>query len=266
MKKVVFVTGISSGFGKAISKYLFDKGYIVYGTIRSECEVAKGVNTVYLDLTQAESIEAAVKTIIEKEGRIDVLINNAGMHSGGSVEDTPISVLEQQFSTNVLGWVDLIQQVLPHMRKQKSGTIINISSIGGLTSLPFQGIYSSSKHAMEGISSALRMELRAFNIKVIVVNPGDFKTRNTETRIVSLPNNSPYKEQFEKSLAIIVKDETEGQDPKILARKIHCIIEAKRPNSRYIIGTPVEKLACVCKRLLPEKLFSWAIAKHYGIK
>lgn len=266
MEKVIFITGISSGFGKEISCQLAKKGHIVYGTIRSECEVCKGVKTVFLELTDNKTISAAIKQVIDKEGRIDVLINNAGMHTGGPIEDTPQEIFETQMQTNFFGWVNLIKQVIPYMRNQGGGTIINISSIGGLTGLPFQGVYSSAKFALEGMSASLRSELKAFNIKVVMINPGDFCTRNTETRIISLKENSVYTRQFEKSISIIAKDENCGKSPVLLARKICKIVEKKQPRYRYLVGATIQKMAVLVKRLVPERFFRWLIEKHYGIK
>lgn len=266
MKKVVLITGISSGFGKEISQLLASKGHVVYGTIRSACKVAQGVKTVQVELADPETITKAVESVINNEGRIDVLINNAGMHTGGSIEDSPIELIEAQMKVNYFGWVRLIKAVLPHMRAQKSGTIINISSIGGLTSLPFQGVYSAAKFAIEGLSIALRMELKPFNIKVVVVNPGDFKTRNTETRIISLSENSPYKEQFVKTLGIIEKDETGGANPAILARRILKIVESENPSQRYLVGDFLQKMAVVVKKITTESFFNKLLANHYGIR
>jgi short-subunit dehydrogenase len=266
MKKIILITGISSGFGKEMSKLLSSKGHVVYGTIRSKCDVAEGVKTLNVELAHPESIYNAVETVIKNEGRIDVLINNAGMHSGGSLEDSPIEIYEMQMKVNYYGWVHMIKAVLPHMRAQKSGTIINISSIGGITGIPFQGVYTASKFAIEGMSIALRMEVKAFNINVVVVNPGDFRTRNTETRQIVIPCNSAYKDQFARSLAIIEKDEQGGSDPALLAKKILKIVESRKPRQRYIVGLFEQKLAAKLKCYLPERFFDSLIAGHYGIK
>jgi NAD(P)-dependent dehydrogenase (short-subunit alcohol dehydrogenase family) len=264
--KVILITGISSGFGKEISKELAKKGHIVYGSIRSKCDVDKGVKTVFIELTQTQSIVDAVQKIIGTEGRIDVLINNAGMHSGGPFEDTPDKIIRQQMETNYFGWINAMKCVIPHMRKQGGGKIINISSIGGLTGMPFQGVYSASKFAIEAASAAMRTELRPFNIKLVVVNPGDFKTRNVETRIVSIAKNSPYKEQFEKTLRIFERDENGGKHPNKLAKIMCKIVDKKNPKQRYIIGAFLQKLAVYVKRFIPESAFNRIIARYYHIK
>ena len=266
MKKVVLITGISSGFGKEMSRLLAEQGHIVYGTIRSKCDVPPSVKTLNMELEKPETIYKAVETLVHAEGRIDVLINNAGMHSGGPLEDSPIEIFQAQMNINYFGWVHTIKAVLPYMRKQNAGKIINISSIGGLTGIPFQGVYTASKFAVEGFSVALRMEVKPFNIKVVLVNPGDFKTRNVETRIVSLAENSVYKKQFDKTLQIIESDEGGAADPVILARKMCKIVEARNPRQRYLVGSPIQKAAVLLKRLLPGYLFDKLIASHYGIR
>src|SRR5665647_1383547 len=201
MKKVILITGISSGFGKETAKLLSESGHIVYGTIRRDCETSDKINVVRLDLTDSLSIKKAVETVIHKEGTIDVLINNAGMHSGGPIETIPSEYIKLQMDTSFYGLVQLTREVLPFMRKQGCGLIINISSIGGLMGLPFQAFYSASKFAIEGFSEALRMEVKPFNIKVVVINPGDFHTNNSANRrnfLAPTNVNDPYHEQYLK--------------------------------------------------------------------
>lgn len=265
MKKVVFITGISSGFGKEISRLLALDNYSVYGTIRKECEVAEGVYPVFMDLTKPDSIKNAIDFVVEREGRIDVLINNAGMHTGGPIEEIDRSVFEAQINSNVTGMVHVLQNALPYMRKQETSTIINFGSIGGLMGLPFQGIYSASKFAIEGISEALRMELKQFNVKVVLINPGDFHTSNTSNRINKVNEEGPYNLQFKKTLSIIEKDETGGWDPVILAKKVCKIVKMRNPRHRYVIASFEQKLAIVLKYILPFRLFNWILASHYGI-
>jgi NAD(P)-dependent dehydrogenase (short-subunit alcohol dehydrogenase family) len=266
MGKVILITGISSGFGKETARVLVEKGHIVYGTVRNDCEVALGVHALIMDLTDETSINLAVQKVISEQGRIDVLINNAGMHLGGPIEETPAELFKRQMNTNFNGLVHLLQATLPYMRKNNGGTIINISSIGGLMGLPFQAFYSASKFAIEGLSEALRMELKPFNIKVVVVNPGDFHTSNTSNRINIAAPEGPYEAQFQKSIAIIGKDETGGWDPAILARKIGSIVNKKHPCNRYVVGSFEQKLAIVLKRILPISIFKSILESHYGIK
>lgn len=269
MKKVILITGVSSGFGKATAEALAAKGHIVYGTVRRDCEVHNSVHVLKMDLTKQESISNAVSEIIGKEGRIDVVINNAGMHTGGPIETAPIEHLKLQIDTNFTGTVMVIREVLPHMRNKGKGTIINFSSIGGLMGLPFQGFYSAGKFAIEGLSEALRMELKQFNIKVVLINPGDFHTNNSANRRNFLAPNrpeNPYYEQFKTSLEQIEKDESGGWKPDILAKKLVKIAESDNPKQRYIISSFEQKLAVALKYILPGKIFRQILESHYKIK
>ena len=163
----------------------------------------------------------------------------------------------------------VIREVLPAMRNQGGGTIINFSSIGGLMGLPFQSFYSASKFAIEGFSEALRMESKPFNIKIILINPGDFHTNNTMNRrnyLAPAVEADPYSIQFQKTLSIIEKDENSGWLPEILARKLCRIIERKKPRQRYVIASFEQKLAVVLKNILPGSLFRKILEDHYGIK
>jgi NAD(P)-dependent dehydrogenase (short-subunit alcohol dehydrogenase family) len=268
MSKVVFITGISSGFGKYTSSYLAQKGYKVYGTCRSACECDPLVNLLVMDVTDVKAVERCINQVLEAEGKIDVLINNAGMHTGGAIEVAPYEDIRLQIETNLMGIVNMIKNVLPIMRRQGKGTIVNISSIGGLMGLPFQGFYSAGKFAIEGISEVLRMELRQFNIKVIVINPGDFHTKNTLNRknFLAPDPDKVYDEQFRKTISIIENDENGGWNPEIMARKIYKILEKKRPANRYVIASFEQKLAVVLKRILPGSWFDAILRGHYGIK
>jgi len=269
MKKIILITGISSGFGKQTARLLAERGHKVYGTVRREAGSEQGVNYLKMDLTDYASVKNAISNVLEKEGRIDVLINNAGAHTGGPIETSPMENIRVQMDTNFMGLVNITKELLPVMRKQGGGTIINFSSIGGLMGLPFQGYYSASKFAIEGFSEALRMEVSAYNIKVVLINPGDFHTSNSANRrnyLAPTGNDDPYNKQFEVSLAQIEKDESNGWDPAVLAAKIVKIAESKNPKQRYIIASFEQKLAVVLKYILPGKLFRKILADHYKIK
>jgi len=268
MGKVIFITGISSGFGRESAALLAKCGHTVYGTARTRCDVSGAVNLLIMDLTDRESIRRAVRSVVEREGRIDVLVNNAGMHTGGPVETAPDDHLRAQMETSFMGMVYLTREVLPVMRTAGGGLIINISSIGGLMGLPFQGFYSAAKFAVEGFSEALRIEVKMFNIKVVVINPGDFRTNNSANRRKFLAHSGagdPYAGQFEKSLSVIESDEAGGNNPLILAKKLSGIIESRNPRHRYIIASADQKLAVLLKRIMPRKLFTRILASHYGI-
>ncbi len=269
MAKVVLITGVSSGFGKAVSELLSTRGYIVYGLGRRIVEDLTGsIKILKADVTDVISVQKAVNTLLAREGRIDILINNAGMGISGSIEDSSHEEIHLQMSTNFMGYVNMIQSVLPTMRKHGEGTIVNISSIGGLMGLPYQGFYAASKFAVEGMSESLRMELLPYHIKVIVVQPGDFFTSFTANRkpVQTEAVDSPYKAQFEKTLSIIEKDETGGLKPEFLARKLAKILTKKNPCHSYIVATLEQKFAVVLKRILPGSLFASILSSHYGIK
>lgn len=269
MEKVILITGISSGFGKQTARLLAEKGHKVYGTVRKETETVDKVTYLKMDLMNLDSVKAAVTSVLEKEGRIDVLINNAGMHTGGPIETSPSENVRMQMDTNFTGMVNLTREVLPVMRKQGGGTIINFSSIGGLMGLPFQGFYSAGKFAIEGFSEALRMEVRQFNIKIVLINPGDFHTNNSTNRrgfLAPTDSNDPYNEQYLKTMAIIEKDEGNGWEPVVLSEKLVKIVECKNPRNRYIIASFEQKLAVALKHILPGKLFAMILEDHYKIK
>lgn len=268
MAKIVLITGVSSGFGKATAELLAKNGYVVYGTSRKKIEPGAGVNLISMDITSAASVKEGVNAVLQKEGRIDILINNAGMGISGAIEDFTAEEAKLQMDSNFYGMFQVIQAVLPSMRQQVSGTIINISSIGGLMGLPFQGFYAASKFAVEGLSESLRMELKHFKINVVVINPGDFFTNFTSSRqIVSKSgNSSAYEIQFRKTLAVIEKDETGGLPPVKIAQTIYKVLQKKKPGTRYIVSTFEQKLAVWLKDLLPGRLFFGILEDHYGIK
>lgn len=180
MKQVALITGASSGMGKSTAHILHDQGYKVYGAARRTDRMRdleeKGMGVIELDLTNDESIVNAVNTIVEKEGRIDILINNAGYGSYGSVEEVSIEEAKRQFEVNIFGLARITQLIIPTMRNQKSGRIVNISSMGGKIYTPFGAWYHATKHALEGWSDCLRLELKEFGIDVVVIEPGGIKT------------------------------------------------------------------------------------------
>jgi len=266
VKKVVLISGVSSGFGQRMAIRMVERGHVVYGTVRKPCVVDDRVRVLTMDLMDKKSVVDAVSAVINQEGRIDVLINNAGTHLGGPIEEAPVELFSRQLETNVNGLVYVLQAALPHLRQQGGGTIINFSSLGGLMGLPFQSFYSASKFAIEGLSEALRMEVRAFNIKVIVINPGDFHTSNTANRTNVTVPGGPYEAQFKLSQANYERDETHGWDPDVLAHKLVKVIECNHPRNRYIIASPVQKLGLLLKRILPISLFSKLLGSFYAIK
>ena len=179
---IILITGITSGFGRAMAERLNADGHTVYGTHRRDCPQLLGVHYIKADVASEQDCRAAVQQVLDEQGRIDVFINNAGMGIGGPLEFCTLEQAQKQMDTNWMGMVRCLHWVLPAMRKQGSGKIICFSSIGGLMGLPFQGLYSASKFAIEGYCEALRLEVKKLGIKVIVIEPGDFATSFTASR------------------------------------------------------------------------------------
>ena len=268
MEKVVLVTGASSGIGKACADYLSSKGYKVYGTSRKPEAVQASYPIIQLDVTRPESVKQAVKTVVDKEGRIDVLVNNAGFSMGGAVENFTEEEMHHDIETFFFGMVRMMKEVLPHMRGKNIGTIINISSIAGLMGIPFQGFYSASKFAIQGICESLRIELRPYNVHVVILNPSDMLSGVSAHRIVakSALTPNPYFEQFRVSLEKINQDERKGSNPIMVAKAVEKVIKSKRPSFHYLVGRFDQKLAVYIKHIVPERFFSWIIADHYKVK
>lgn len=264
MKRVVLITGASSGFGKATAELLAAQGHIVYGTSRSAIEHPK-IHFLQMDVRDTESVAAGVQQIIAKEGRLDVLINNAGMGIGGSLELATQEEIELQMGTNFGGCVNLCRQVLPHMRQQRSGKIINLSSIGGVMGLPYQGFYSASKFAIEGFSEALSAEVKGFGIHVSLVEPGDFATNFTARRINSTATleDKDYGPIFQRSLSLIEKEENGGLKPEVLAQTMLKIVNARKPRFRYVVANFEQKLSVLLKHILPGNWFVDILRDYY---
>ena len=261
--KVILITGASSGIGKASAEYLAQQGHTVYGTSRYPGSNPKpnDYTVLQMDVTEIESIQTAVNHIIRDRGKIDVMVNNAGFGIAGAMEDTSLDKAKEQFETNFFGTVRLIKSVLPIMREQDSGLIINISSIGGLIGLPFQSMYSASKFAIEGLTESLHKELHSSKIKITMIEPGDFKTGFTEKR--EIPKNASQSVAFQNTLNIIENDENSGQNPELIGKLLNQIINKSNPRLRYTVGAFDQKLAVILKRLLPNCFFDWIIMKHY---
>ena len=265
--KVILVTGASSGIGRACAMALARQGHCVYGTSRLPRSADSDFTMLPMDVTDATTVQAAVQTLLEREGHIDVVVNNAGIGYGGAVEDTAIEEAQATFETNFFGALRVCHAVLPAMRAQGSGTIINISSIGGMISLPFQGLYSASKYALEAMSEALRMEVKRFGIHVVLVEPGDTSTQFTANRRSArgAEENPVYREVYRGTLARIEADERNGAAPETIARTVLRIVASPRPKVRYIVGPFYQELAVLVKRLIPSGLFERIIMMTYGI-
>ena len=263
---VVLITGISSGFGLETARLLVQEGHSVYGTVRRTVEPLPQVNYIQLDVRDREAVERAVDDIVGKEGRIDVLVNNAGMGIGGPLEFATEEEVRLQMDTNFMGLVHCVDAVLPHMRQQKSGKIIALSSIGGLMGLPFQGFYSASKFAIEGYCEALRLETKSFGIQVVVLRPGDFATGFTGSR-KKVTNEAALEAYpiFKTAIEKVEHDENGGLKPIVLAQKISKIIKKKNPHNGYVVASLEQKLSVFLKRIMPAKWFARILGSYYRV-
>jgi len=267
-KRSIFITGISSGIGKTCAEYLRDKGHAVYGTTRNE-ELAgtkkDRVAYLYMDVRDPESVKQAVDFVISDTGSIDVLINNAGMGMGGSIEDMSHEEALLHFETNTLGAIRVINEVLPVMRRQGRGHIINIGSVASYISIPFQAAYSASKAAITSYSYSLRNEVRPFGINVTVIHPGDLKTNFTHNRKVAsaATEESPYYMIMVKSLETMARDEQNGGDPICIAKAVERVMKRKNPPVSVTVGFKY-KLISAAFRIVPSKLREAIVASIYA--
>ena len=265
--KVVLITGASSGIGKSIGEFLVSKGYKVYGTSRNpKQKELNGVHFVALDVTKTETITAAVQEIIQKEKRIDYLVNNAGMGITGPLEETPDEEIRKVFDTNYFGVINVIKAVLPIMREQKDGFIINITSIAGYMGLPYRGIYSATKGALELTTEAFRMELREFNIKMTNIAPGDFATNIAAGRFhAPVIKGSPYEKNYGNTLKLMDEHVEKGEDPIKMAKKVFEVMQQKNPTIHYKVGEALQKFSIALKHILPDKMYEKMLMKHYKL-
>lgn len=244
-KKVILITGASSGMGKEAAKVLIKEGHQVYAVARRMREMDElkqlGGHPLQMDVSKEEDIDRVVQTIIQKEGKIDVLWNNAGYGLYGSIEDVPLEVARQQFEVNLFGLASVTQKVTPYMRKAKSGTIINTSSMGGKMYTPMGAWYHASKHAVEGMSDCLRLELKEFNIHVVVLEPGIIKTEFGDVmqeNIKKYSGQGAYSGLTGKLVKGTERMYAKGQasDPSVISKTVSKIVASKKPKTRYRVG------------------------------
>ncbi|WP_428328111.1 SDR family oxidoreductase [Mucilaginibacter sp.] len=269
MGKVILVTGASSGIGLACATALQAKGHTVYGSAR-DVNRLKSVSfkPIQLDVTDDASVNAAIDKIIKAEGKIDVLVNNAGNGVTGPAYAMPVDFAKKQFEVNFFGVVRVSSAVLPKMIAAKKGLVVNISSLAGLFGLPYQGMYSASKYAVEGYSQSLRMELKNTGIKIALINPGDFKSDFTQNREkVPFPiKNEMLEKEYNAAVAAMEKDESIGASPDLIGKKLCQIVDASSPAHRYLVGAIGQTIVPTLKAILPGGLFEKLMNDHYGIK
>ena len=267
--QVILITGASSGIGKEAARTLKKAGSIVYGAARRS-EMMKDlesddIRVLQLDLTDEDSIEACVKSIIEREGRIDVLVNNAGYGSYGAIEDIPISEARRQFEVNLFGLARLTQAVLPSMRAQRFGRIVNISSIAGKIYTPFGGWYHATKFALEGFSDCLRLEVERFGINVVVVEPGGIKTEWGTIAAEQLRKTSgsgAYAEEANKAANRMLHAYRGDRlsPPSLIADAILRAVAARKPRTRYAVGFGAQPML-ILRRWLSDRMFDRLIKR-----
>lgn len=265
--KVVLITGASSGIGKCTAEFMAKQGYKVYGGSRrggEDIDFDEGFIKMFkLDVCNDESIQAAVNTVLEVEGRIDILINAAGIGICGSVEEVSGDEALMQIDTNYLGVVRMLNAVLSHMREARNGLVVNIGSVGGIFSIPFQTHYSSSKYALEALTEGLRIEMKPFNVRATLVEPGDTKTSFTVSRVYAeKAKHSNYGREFKASIAQMEHDESTGKGPETVTAVIMKAVESSNPPVRRTVGMSYKCLVFL-KRLLPSRLLEALLTLIY---
>lgn len=271
--KVALVTGASSGIGEATALKLKDLGYTVYGAARRVDRMQHltkaGIHILPMDVTEDASMQAGIEEIIAKSGRIDLLVNNAGYGSYGAVEDVPMSEARAQFEVNVFGAVRLIQLALPHMRAQRSGTIVNITSMGGKIHTPLGAWYHGTKFALEAISDCLRMEVQPFGIDVVVIEPGGIRTEwagIATDKLRETSGHGPYTAQANAMAESMVGEASRKRlsPPQVIADTIAKAVTARRPKTRYAIGFGAKPMIFM-RRLLSDRAFDGFMRMATGI-
>lgn len=267
MSKVVLITGGSSGIGKSIGEFLQAKGFKVYGTSRNPENLTNSLFPLLaMDVRKVDTIQSAVASIIAEEGKLDIVINNAGVGITGPIEEIPTDEMRNNFETNFFGPIEVMKAALPVMRQQHSGLIINITSIAGYMGLPYRGIYSASKGALELITEALRMETKSFGIAITNVAPGDFATNIAAGRYhAPVIPGSAYETVYGNTLSEMNTHVDGGSNPTIMAEAIYKIIQTPSPKVHYKVGAFLQKFSIVLKRILPDTVYEKMLMNHYKL-
>ncbi|MDD3772642.1 MAG: SDR family NAD(P)-dependent oxidoreductase [Weeksellaceae bacterium] len=262
-QKVIVITGSSSGIGEVLANYFVEKGHIVYGLSRSKKNHTK-FHHIGTDITNKENVFQSFGKISREAGKIDVLINNAGMGMLGAIEDVAQEDLNKLLNVNVFGVIYAMQAVLPVMRLQKSGCILNVSSIASNHGLPFRGYYSASKSMVDRITESVRLENKKTGIEIATLNLGDIQTPIADSRIQSTIS-SFYKNKYEKLVPIIDEEVKKGMKPEELIPVIEKLIQKKNLKPHYTIGKPLQKISITLKRVLGQRNFEKLLANYAKI-
>ncbi|WP_206531939.1 SDR family oxidoreductase [Sphingobacterium sp. DR205] len=273
MRKTIFITGCSSGIGRITAKHFQQKGWNVAATVRSnpeqdtELNSLDNVQVIALDVTKEDTIQSAVQQAVERFGKIDVLLNNAGYGSYGILEATPEQAMRMQFDVNVIGTLLVTKNIIPIMRKQQEGIIINISSMGGKITLPLGTLYHGSKFAVEGLSEALSFELEPIGIKVKLIEPGMINTNFEDTVMKNLnidPSQTEYAPFLEKVMIAIQQAGSGASEAIVVAEKIYEAATDNKKQMRYIAGADAEEIIAARKQLDDDSYLS-LIKQNWGL-
>lgn len=269
-RRVVFISGASSGIGNACAAFLAKRGCAVYGTSRDPDRVERRADEFFslirMDLEDDGSVAEAVRLVGEKEGRIDFLLCNAGLGVAGPALETPLDQARRQLEVNVIGALKLMQAALPYLRRSERPRIALMGSIAGRIGLPFQGLYSASKFALEGLAEALRMELSVEGIELSIIEPGDFRSGFTAARArFGADEGSPYAEAARAALLKAEADERGGAHPIEIAKLVYGLILSRRLRPRYTVGNAAQRFAALIRRAVPDRWFERLIMANYGV-
>lgn len=271
--RVVLVAGASSGIGYHTAHHLHQLGYKVYGTSRKPIQDGESGDRTYpfrmirMDVNDDESVQAAVNAILVEQSRLDIVVNSAGYGLAGAVEETTIEEAKQQFETLFFGVLRVCRAVLPIMRNQRYGYIVNVGSIAGVLGIPFQSIYSAAKFALEGLSEALRYEVEPYGVRVVLVQPGNYRTQFTASRVRTIESgqDSIYSETFQRCLGVMENDELSAPEPEAVARVIERAVRSDSPRLRYVVDPTVARFAPMLKRLLPYSIVEVALKRVFKL-
>jgi NAD(P)-dependent dehydrogenase (short-subunit alcohol dehydrogenase family) len=263
---VVLITGASSGIGQATARLLSRSGYTVFGTSRHpfQVEPIPGVDILELDVRSDESVRACVAAVLEKAGRVDTLLNNAGVELSGALEEISMTEAKEQFETNFFGVHRMVRALLPGMRQQRSGRILNISSLAGLSSVPYLGMYSASKFALEGYSEALRVEVQPFGIHVSQIEVGFLNTPMRAHRQQAADRIEEYDSGRENAYAVFLRDEERGPPAEVIADAVLGILRSRRPRLRYVVGQQARRTVRL-RRFLPASLYERGLRRAFRL-
>jgi len=268
MSKVILVTGASSGIGLAIAQVLAEKGHRVFGTSRQDPSVfsENPFEMIRMDVRDETSVRKAFDDIKQRAGKLDVVVNNAGLGIIGPVESVTDKEARAIFDTNVFGVLNVCRHSIPFLRESGGGHIINITSIAGMMGLPFRGIYSSSKFAVEGFTESLSQEVRQFGIRVCMIEPGDFRTNINDTRMVASSVHPTYGDQSNRIHSQVNKEVSHAPTPEVIGHLIAGIIDDPSPSLRYRAANLFQRFSLTLKRLLPDRWFETLIMNYYQMK